>query len=384
MHWISMIELVTGFSVILLSICFILVIVYPLSWLTAKKELIVLLSGFTVIKVCMFIGIIITPPYSELLNILALPIVLLLGPMTSSFANSTLHLKSAVIFDKTKTYLISVGYLLLIPLFLNSMSLEVLDSSGWFSITIKLSLGLFVLLYIVSSSYYFVPMQWKLLRGTMYGVGYSEATNNWLKGIWLSMSMTWLIILSDLIISIFYYEPTKSNVAFSILHNVPPLHSAIFSVLDLVVWLILLGFTTAYCRKPIDEKEIELSESAKKYRTSALSQEQAQSIIKNLNELMEQHSFFLDSQISLEKLAKKASVRPDYLSQSINQVCQLSFYEYLASYRIEFAKKELLSHPKKNILDVAMQSGFNSKSTFNLTFKKLTGSTPSNYRNQCS
>lgn len=381
-HWISMIELITGFSVIMLSICFMLVIAYPLKWLTAKNELIALFSGFAVVKMAMFLGIVIDPPVSEILNILALPIVLLLGPLTAGFTDSTLHLRTANVITKKKSALLIFGLFLMIPLLLNSLSLEVLAGSKWLATSIEVSLGLFFLTYLISSSRYFVPMLWNLMRGSLYGVGYSEDTYNWFKGVWLSMSMTWLIILADLTMSIFYYEPADNNAVFSILYSVPPLHSVIFSILDLVIWLILLGFTTAYCQKPRGQEEREACENVKKYRTSALTENKAEIIIRDLNAIMKRENYFLDSTLSLEKIAKKINIQPQYLSQSINQYCGMSFYEYLASFRIEYAKNELLQHPKKNILDVAMQSGFNAKSTFNLTFKKYTGLTPSDFRKQ--
>jgi AraC-like DNA-binding protein len=60
----------------------------------------------------------------------------------------------------------------------------------------------------------------------------------------------------------------------------------------------------------------------------------------------------------------------------------MSFFEYINSLRIEEAKS-LLADPNKhklNVIEIAYQVGFNNKVTFNTTFKKSTGITPTEYR----
>ena len=53
-------------------------------------------------------------------------------------------------------------------------------------------------------------------------------------------------------------------------------------------------------------------------------------------------------------------------------------------YRIEYAKKLLTDNPSCSISKVAMESGFSAINTFNLSFKELTGMTPSEYRDNSS
>ncbi len=59
-----------------------------------------------------------------------------------------------------------------------------------------------------------------------------------------------------------------------------------------------------------------------------------------------------------------------------------NFYEYVNNYRIEEFKRLLLEPKYENIkfLNIAFDVGFNSKSTFNTSFKKFTGKTPSEYK----
>jgi len=70
------------------------------------------------------------------------------------------------------------------------------------------------------------------------------------------------------------------------------------------------------------------------------------------------------------------------VSQVINEKLGKSFFELLASYRIEEAKT-ILSDAKKNNLtieEISEMVGYNSKTAFNNAFKKLTGKTPSEFR----
>jgi len=59
-----------------------------------------------------------------------------------------------------------------------------------------------------------------------------------------------------------------------------------------------------------------------------------------------------------------------------------SFYDVINSYRVEEAKRLLLDEKNRNytILSVGFEAGFNSKTTFNPVFKKFTGVTPTEYR----
>ena len=76
-------------------------------------------------------------------------------------------------------------------------------------------------------------------------------------------------------------------------------------------------------------------------------------------------------------------VLPNHLSQIINQYEEKNFYDFVNSYRVEefitLAKKDI--DKNFNLLGLAYESGFNSKSSFNQVFKKITGKTPSEFLN---
>ena len=80
-------------------------------------------------------------------------------------------------------------------------------------------------------------------------------------------------------------------------------------------------------------------------------------------------------------LAEKVKVTPHQLSQYLNEVMKLSFYDFINQHRVEAAKISLCNS-RQAILDIALIVGFNNKATFNKSFKKYTGMTPSQYRSE--
>jgi len=120
----------------------------------------------------------------------------------------------------------------------------------------------------------------------------------------------------------------------------------------------------------------------KKYAHSGLDKDQINNIILSLGQAMEKEKLFLDSEITIEKIAEHIQSSRHHLSQVLNEGLHRSFYDFINYYRVEEAK-HLLADPKRvehKIASIAYDAGFNSLSTFNDIFKKHTGITPSQYR----
>jgi YesN/AraC family two-component response regulator len=120
----------------------------------------------------------------------------------------------------------------------------------------------------------------------------------------------------------------------------------------------------------------------KKYAKSSLSEEDKVEILNKLKEGMEVEKYFKNNLVSQANLSKKLLIPAHHISQVINEKLNQSFFEFIATYRIREAEK-LLLNPELNHLtveEIAEEVGYNSKSAFNKTFKKITGKTPSAYR----
>ena len=72
-------------------------------------------------------------------------------------------------------------------------------------------------------------------------------------------------------------------------------------------------------------------------------------------------------------------VFPYIIYQVFSQQMQTTFYSYINDARIEAAKVEL-KVSQRNVLEIALSVGFNSRSSFYNAFKKNTGMTPSKYK----
>ncbi len=100
---------------------------------------------------------------------------------------------------------------------------------------------------------------------------------------------------------------------------------------------------------------------------------------------MEKEAPYRDSGLTLDRLASLAGIGRNHLSQVLNHHYGTSFYDFANAYRIEDAKK-LLSDPRcgLSVLDIAFESGFNSKTAFYAAYKKKESVNPAEYRERSS
>ena len=125
-------------------------------------------------------------------------------------------------------------------------------------------------------------------------------------------------------------------------------------------------------------------EASEKYKHSGLDNEAISELWNRLQTLMSSEKPFLNNELTLPQLAELLDVKAHDLSRVINSAPGHSFYELINSYRIN-AAKALLEAPendRRKMLDLAMEAGYNSQSTFYSQFKKQVGMTPKQYRDQ--
>jgi AraC-like DNA-binding protein len=118
-----------------------------------------------------------------------------------------------------------------------------------------------------------------------------------------------------------------------------------------------------------------------KYKNTGLKENEKERITELLVGLFVTEKIYKDNTISIGKVAKRINTSTHSLSQVINEKYQHSFFDLISRNRIKEAKKILNEDSNIRISDVAYDVGYNSLSAFNTTFKKLTGCTPSQYRN---
>lgn len=119
-----------------------------------------------------------------------------------------------------------------------------------------------------------------------------------------------------------------------------------------------------------------------KYQGSPIDKTISDNCYKDLLRLISEEKLFKDSLLNLHRLAKLLKIPEKQFSQIINENTGNNFNDFINQHRIKEAQR-LIQEGKidtQNILQIAYEIGFNSKSTFNTAFKKFTGTTPSEYR----
>ncbi|MEM9076015.1 MAG: helix-turn-helix domain-containing protein [Bacteroidota bacterium] len=103
--------------------------------------------------------------------------------------------------------------------------------------------------------------------------------------------------------------------------------------------------------------------------------------VEQIKLLMESEKPYLDPELNLIDLAKRANMSRSQLSETINLGFKKNFNDFVNMYRIEAFKKmiEAEKHQQLSLLGIAYECGFNSKATFNRVFKKLTQTSPTEF-----
>jgi AraC-like DNA-binding protein len=104
----------------------------------------------------------------------------------------------------------------------------------------------------------------------------------------------------------------------------------------------------------------------------------------NLQNLMTNEKPYLEPQLTLADLSQRVGLNTTFLSYVINQGFGKNFNDFINDYRVAAVKEKLESGAAKNLnlLGIAFECGFNSKATFNRTFKKIAGVSPKEYQTQ--
>ncbi len=118
-----------------------------------------------------------------------------------------------------------------------------------------------------------------------------------------------------------------------------------------------------------------------KYQRSALDAKQSNRIADKINNIMSKETLYLDSNLSLQKLANHLAISPNYISQTLNETLCTNFFDFINKWRIEAAKPKILAN-QDSVLTIALEVGFNARSSFYKAFKQETGQTPSEFRKQ--
>ena len=124
----------------------------------------------------------------------------------------------------------------------------------------------------------------------------------------------------------------------------------------------------------------------KRYEKSGLKKEDEEQYLQALEEYMRKEKPYHEGELTIVDLSAQLGIPRHYITQIINERLKKNFYFYVNEYRVNEVKEKLSDcrYDEHTLLRIALDAGFNSKSSFNMIFKKITGLTPSEYRKTVS
>lgn len=183
--------------------------------------------------------------------------------------------------------------------------------------------------------------------------------------MWLTVLVTVLGVVQAMLTFLFIAGPSMGRLFFFFrVRNDFPVT---------MIYIIAIGGYLLFTRnRPVEEK---------KYGKNLLSAAQLERYYRALIKYMNENKPYREETLTLKQLAETLDIHPNDLSQVINIKQGCNFKDFINSFRVAEVKKALLEmeNKDKNILTIAYDAGFHSKSGFNLVFKKHTDMTPSEY-----
>ena len=215
-------------------------------------------------------------------------------------------------------------------------------------------------------------------------INYRKEIKNYFSSI-EKLNLTWMLYVVGAFFIMWMVD--LSNFIFSDLNFLSPSGQSYLTFISLMINFV---FAILIFYKAIQHPEIftGLAEAEKpqKYEQSRLTDNEKKEYLQKLEYYFSSERPYLNPELTISEVAQNLSVSTKYLSQVINESLGKNFYDFINSYRIEEAKKQLneTNDSKKTVLEVLYESGFNSKSAFNTAFKRQTGYTPTQYRKQAT
>lgn len=124
--------------------------------------------------------------------------------------------------------------------------------------------------------------------------------------------------------------------------------------------------------------------STEKYQSNPMTVELSQKIVEQVEVILLNEQWYCEPDLKLSDVSDKLGLSTQIISQAINSHSSKNFNDFLNNFRMEHVKHQLLltENADADIMQLAFNSGFNSKATFYRVFKERVGHTPSQFRKQ--
>jgi AraC-like DNA-binding protein len=234
-------------------------------------------------------------------------------------------------------------------------------------------LGLAVIvsmIYYISQSYRVISHYHQVLKDTQSSDG---------------ITLLWLSRLLTLFAAIFVFDLARYIVNFT---HYQVAQQVFYVALTTMVFVFVNAIVYKGLKHPeafsgISREDEKLSNGLQNSDAqSPLTHQQQQELEDRLRELMVSQRPYLKSALTVSELAEQLALSSRDLSLFLNQYLKRSFCDLVNQYRVEAAKNLLKQDKDQSVTQIMYEVGFNSKSSFNQAFRKITGLTPSSYKSQ--
>ena len=326
----------------------------------------------------------------NLLHVLA-PIDLLYGPLIYFYVLQLTNPASPGAVTKNYWHFLPalIGVVLLLPLFLldGTAKLELtetlrkggaMDNASVHMMLVEYGVTLFMLGTVVQLGLYLLVLIKRLIKHSKNIKNEFSDINKinlaWLRNLLLGLSFIYLLVLADQ----FFPDLMGMNILGDLVTVIAVILIYTMGYLGLRQPAIFTGASVT----PQKTTAEGVTQTVEKYHRSGLDRETSRMFLGELASHMETNKPYLQGDLVLPQLAQQLGISANYLSQVINEQLKVNFYDFINGYRVEDAKRLMKNTGQKNIniLKIAFDSGFNSKSAFYTAFKKVTSMTPTQYR----
>ncbi len=262
-----------------------------------------------------------------------------------------------------------------------------------------ISFALQVIIYFLPHSTKLAIAQsfWHELVFTILGICYS-----WVIGIWnlkllnrhrTEVQNTFSLIEHKVLVwvRIFLIYSLSTSVLIHILYYISPENyyfKIIFSIFDLIAiyWVAVNGVIQRNVLSILDKKESGIPSqntlAIENDQRKIVTDEDLKTLMEDIDSYMKTTEAFVRTELTIIDLAEKLKVHPKRISTSINTIFNQNFNSYVNQLRIKKAKFLLTDQASSyfSIEGIGKEVGFHSKSAFYSAFKKVTGTTPTKYK----
>jgi AraC-like DNA-binding protein len=243
------------------------------------------------------------------------------------------------------------------------------DDFGSFSVVLLVAIFLSGLGYAVMAYRLTIRFKEKVKNNFSYSEGLS------LKWLRYCISGIGLVFLTAVVVFLL-----RDILSFSFPFNPEYIFYSIMIAFIFYIGYFGIKQENIFIGNPVNEAEKTANtSSSEKYSKSGMKEEVAVELYGKLLLFMKEEKPYLDPRLSLSELAERLEMTNNQLSQIINQKAGVNFHDFVNSYRIDAFLDKAEKNKNYSFLALALDAGFNSKSSFNHIFKKQKGVTPSQY-----